>query len=222
MSGSGFSVSASRTSTTLPLTVWPAPCTSGPERSTPSTRATSRSTAVGSSMRRTPAGSGTTAAASSMSLWISPGTASAVARSGVSLMTRKPSGLSSRTTSPVSVTHDVEVMPAKRVRTLKAGTGRSATRTTSRASTSTTIVSLRRVAGSNTAVSTCLPEARPEAASWRERFSDRDGGSGSSRVSVRVPPLGVLTVSRRFRPSIVPEIWMGPVPGSIENWNDRA
>jgi hypothetical protein len=51
------------------------------------------------------------AAASSMSVWTLPGTARACARSGVSLTTMRPSGLSSRTTSPVSVTQEVDSMP---------------------------------------------------------------------------------------------------------------
>ena len=104
---------------------------------------------------------------------------------------------------------------------MKAGTGRFAARTTSRACTSMTMVSLRKVAGSNTVVSMCLPGASLSAASRREGFRESAGRSGSSRVSVRLP-LGVLTVSCRRRPSTVPPISMGPVPGSMENWNDRT
>jgi hypothetical protein len=42
-------------------------------------------------------------------------------------------GLSSRTTSPVSVIHEVPTIPANRVSTRNAGTGRPAASTTSRA-----------------------------------------------------------------------------------------
>ena len=60
-----------------PSTVWPAPWTSGPDEvARPRGGARSRSTVVGSSMRAR-AASGTMAAVSSMSIWSSPGTASA-------------------------------------------------------------------------------------------------------------------------------------------------
>ena len=57
----------------------------------------------------------------------------ATARSDDSATVSRPIGLSSRTTSPVSVTHDVVCRPPKERSTRKAGTGRSSTRTTSRA-----------------------------------------------------------------------------------------
>ena len=160
---------------------------------------------------------GTMAAASSMSVWISPGTASAVARSRVSFTTMRPIGLSSRTTSPRSVIQDVETSPPNCIRTLKAGTGRPAARTISRACTSSDIGALRSVAGSKTASSRCCPVASPSAARRRERFSESAGGSGRSRLSVRLPD-GVSTVRSSRRPSLpsAPFTDTAPVPGSSE------
>ena len=61
----------------------------------------------------------------------------------------RPSGLSSRTTSPVSVTHDVVRRPANSMSTRNAGTGTPAPRTSSRRPTSTTTGEFLSVAGSN-------------------------------------------------------------------------
>src|SRR5437870_8755066 len=54
-----------------------------------------------------------------------PGTASVCARSADSRTVIKPSGLSSRTTSPVSVIHDVVRSPWYSISTRNAGIGRS-------------------------------------------------------------------------------------------------
>ncbi len=157
-----------------------------------------------------------------MSFCRSPGTARARARSRVSLTTMSPRPLSSRTTSPTSVTQDVDVMPANSMRSRNAGTGRPAALTTSRASTCTVMVELRMVAGSKTATVRCAPGFSPSAARRRERLSESAGGSSSSRVSVRVPVF-VFVVSSSRRPPFpsVPLTSTAPVPGSSENEKDR-
>ena len=75
-------------------------------------------------------------------------------------------------------------MPAKRPSTRKAGTGRPAARTTSRAWTSSVIGALRSVAGSKTETSMRLAglEARGGEAARRGSATSA-GGSASSRVS---------------------------------------
>ena len=120
---------------TSPSTVWPTPCRSGLDRSAPSSRSRSRCTSRGFSMRCFE--TGTTAAASSRSTCTPRGTAMATARSDDSATVSRPIGLSSRTTSPVSVTHDVVCRPPNESSTRNAGTGLSSTRTTSRAPTTT-------------------------------------------------------------------------------------
>ena len=153
-----------------------------------------------------------------MSACTSPDTARDNARSRVSFTTMKPSGLSSRTTSPTSVIHDVEAMPPKLVRTLKAGTGRPAARTTSRCSTSTVMGALRSVAGSKTGTSRWRPGRSPAAARRRDRLRLNAGGSVSSRVSLRVPD-GVCTVMRKVVPVDLPADRDGPRPrveGEVE------
>ena len=185
-------------------------------------RSFSRATVVGSSMRRGVVG--TRAAASSRSVWIAPGTARAWACSGVSRTTMRPIGLSSRTTSPTSVIQVRVVMPASRPSTRKAGTGRPADCTTSRAWTSRVIGALRRVAGSKTETCSVWPGWRPRAARTRGRLRERAGGSSSSRVSFRSPE-GVRIVRSRRRPSSVPRISVGPVPASSANenrWSAKA
>ena len=93
---------------------------------------------------------GTIAAAASMSVLICPGTAIAFARSAGSRTDISPMGLSSRTTSPVSVTHDVVCSPANSMSTRNAGMDVLPVRTTSRRPMSTVTGALRSVAGSNT------------------------------------------------------------------------
>ena len=63
--------------------------------------------------------------------------------------------------------------------------------------------------------------ARPSAASRRERFNERAGGSASSRLSVRLPE-GVSTVRSSRRPSTVPFTATAPVPGSSEKAKDLS
>ena len=75
------------------------------------------------------------------------------------------------------------VTPARRSSTRKAGTGRPAARTSSRACTSTVIGVLRSVKGSKTATTCVCPGSRPRAASARGRLSARAGASASWRVS---------------------------------------
>ena len=113
-----------------------------------------------------------------------------------------PSGLSSRTTSPVSVTHDEVRSPANASSTRNAGIGRlvrlrplAADLTTAGANTFTisrlpiaiVTVSLRSVAGSNTTNCCCVPGLKPCAASRRGRFRLSTGTSSRSRSSVCVP-----------------------------------
>ena len=138
-----------------------------------------RATVVGSSMRRGVAG--TRAAASSRSVWIAPGTARVRACSGVSRTTRRPIGLSSRTTSPTSVIQLRVVIPPRRPSTRKAGTGRPAARTTSRAWTSRVMGALRRVAGSKTETCRVWPGLQPA------RGERPAGGSGRARAARRAP-----------------------------------
>jgi hypothetical protein len=150
------------------------------------------------------------------------GTAMARAFSADSRIVRSPSGLSSRTTSPVSVTHEVVRSPANSVSTRKAGIGAvPAPRTSSRLPTSTIIGALCSVAASKIVQRCLAPVTRPPFASRREIFSDKAGGSGSSRFSVRVLP-PVVTASERRVPFTCPRISIGPVPGSSENSNDRS
>ena len=132
-----------------------------------------------------------------------------------------PIGLSSLTTSPVSVTQLVIVTPASRPRTRNAGTGRPAACTTSRACTSMLIGELRSVAGSKTETTSFWPGSRPRAASVRGRFSDSAGGSARSRLSRRSPAELRIVRSRRL-PSRAPSIVVGPVPGSSENEKRRS
>ena len=217
--GPGRRSRGSRTSIAPPVAACPAPWRSAgsrPER--PSMRTARRATVVGSSMRRGVAG--TRAAASSRSVRMAPGTARVRACSGVSRTTRRPIGLSSRTTSPTSVTQLRVVIPPRRPSTRKAGTGRPAARTTSRAWTSSVIGALRSVAGSNTETCSVWPAWSPRAASTRGRFRESAGGSASSRVSRRSPEVVRMTRSRR-RPSIVPRTSVGPVPGSSEKEKAR-
>ncbi len=217
--GSACSSRASVSSMMLPSTCWPPPARRARSRSTPSSRRRTRRTSRGSSMRTFD--TGTTAEASSRSTCTLRGTAMAVARSEGSATVRRPSGLSSRTTSPVSVTHAVVESPAKASVTRKAGTGRSPTRTTSRPPTSIVTGAFLIVAGSNIVHSWRAPAARPSLARRRARLSISAGGSASVRVSVRdVPPL--VIVSESVRPFNVPLTETGPVPGSREKSNDRS
>ena len=129
----------------------------------------------------------------------------------------RPSGLSSLTTSPVSVTHDVVRSPENSISTRKAGMGLlPAPRTSSRLPTSTTTGALCRVAGSNTVHRCRAPGTSPPFASRRERLSESAGGSGMSRISVRVLP-AVVTLRARRVPLSAPLTSIGPVPGSREN-----
>ena len=121
----------------------------------------------------------------------------------------------------MSVTQESEVIPLKLERSRKAGTGRPAARTTSRASTSIVMGALRSVAGSNSVTSWRVPAARPAAASRRGRLSASDGASGISRDSVR-RPLGVAMVRSSRRPSTRPLTSTAPVPGSSVNANERT
>ena len=168
------------------------------------------------------AGSGTTAAASSMSVCIWPGTASAVARSGVSLTTMRPSGLSSRTTSPVSVTHEVDVIPAKRVRDLERGHG-AARRAHDLARLH--VDDHRRVARGwpgRTRRPRCACRARGPPRPAAARGSGRGPGARAARASPCACRSGVLTVSCEAPPvDACPSTSMAPVPGSSENWNER-
>jgi hypothetical protein len=75
--------------------------------------------------------------------------ASARARSCGSRTMMNPSGLSSRTISPVSVIHAVVFNPLNSMSTRKAGIGVATERTISRSPTVTVTGALRRVAGSN-------------------------------------------------------------------------
>ena len=155
----------------------------------PSSRMRSRSTSRASSIRSRP--TGTMAAASSRSVCTWLGTAMARAFSGDSRMVSSPSGLSSRTTSPVSVTQDVVWRPENSVSTRNAGIGAvPGPRTSSRLPTSTTIGALCSVAASKIVQRCRAPGTRPPLASRRDRFSDSAGGSGISRTSVRVLPAG--------------------------------
>jgi hypothetical protein len=93
---------------------------------------------------------GATAAVCSRSTCIRRDTAVARAWSADSRTVIRPSGLSSRTTSPVSVIHDEVRSPANSISTRNAGSGAPAPRTSSRRPTSTLTFELRSVAGSNT------------------------------------------------------------------------
>ena len=140
---------------------------------------------------------GTTAAASRRSVCTRPGTAMIVARSAASRTVKMPSGLSSRTTSPVSVTHEVVRSPANTMSTRNAGKRVAPTRTTSRSPTSRTTGALLRVAGSNSIHSWRAPGTSPSLASLRPRLAASRGGSASVRVSVRVRPPVVSSRIRR-------------------------
>ena len=158
-----------------------------------------------------------------MSCCISPGTARASARSRVSLTTIRPIGLSSRTTSPTSVIHDVDVMPANSMRTRNAGTGRPAARTTSRASTSTVMDEFRSVAGSKTGT----VEGGPGAEARRGQPAGEVQGEG--RRLGQVAGLGPRA-RRGLRRELAdagpvaqaPLTSTAPVPGSSENEKDRS
>ena len=150
MSGSGFvycaasgsaasasSVRASRISITSPCTRCPAPCRSGLVRSAPSTWRRSTRTLRGSSMRVLSELRGTTAASSSMSPCIPRLIAIRRAVSGDSRTDMSPSWLSSRTTSPLSVIHEVVCRPENVISTRNAGIGRVIMRYTGRPRTLT-------------------------------------------------------------------------------------
>ena len=130
-----------------------------------------------------------------------------------------PSGLSSRTISPVSVIQAVVFRPANSISTRDAGIGALAERTISRAPTFTVTGALRRVAGSNMLHRWLEPGASPSSASRRTRLSESIGRSARRRTSVRVRPPLVIEISRS-RPRTVPPILIGPVPGSSANSND--
>ena len=160
--------------------------------------------------------------ASSRSACTWPGTAIARAFSGDSRMVSRPSGLSSRTTSPVSVTQDVVRSPENSVSTRNAGIGAvPGPRTSSRLPTSTTIGALCSVAASKIVQRWRAPVTRPPFARRRDRLSDRAGGSVISRTSVRVLPADVTASVSRV-PSSCPRTPIGPVPGSSENSNERS
>ena len=139
----------------------------------------------------------------------------------------RPIGLSSRTISPVSVTHDVVVRLLNVMRTLNAGIGRRLPMvTTSRAPTSIFTGAFFIVAGSNTIHSFVAPAVKPSLASLRPTLNISAGDSASSRVSDRVPEVPVMS-SNSFRPFSRPLIDIGPVPGSSEklkdcSWNERS
>ena len=184
------------------------------------TRRTSRGSAIGWVI------TGTTADAASMSVRTSPGTAFAMARSADSRTVISPSGLSSRTTSPVSVTQEVVRIPANSISTRKAGIGRLPIRISSRSPTSRTAGIFARVAGSKIIHSCRAPGVRPPLASRRPMLIGSTGGSSSSRTSVRVPPDVVIPSVSCHRPesptggSTRPLTSTAPVPGSSENSND--
>ena len=134
-------------------------------------------------------GLGTTAAASSMSALHVARHAPARRRAPASrARPSRPSGLSSRTTSPVSVTQDVRG-DAGELRAHAEGRHRPAARRARprAASTSITIGALRSVAGSKTRQLVVRARREPGGGQAARRLSDSAGGSVSSRVSVRVP-----------------------------------
>ncbi len=156
-----------------------------------------------------------------MSAWTRLDTASCVACSCGSRTESRPSGLSSRITSPVSVIHDVVEMPANDSSARNAGVGRPPVITTSRRPMCTATGALVSVAGSNTMKRWVAPSVRPALARRRPRLSIRAGGSASVRTSVRVPaPLRISSVS--LRPSSRPDMVSGPVPGSSEKSKERS
>ena len=123
-----------------------------------------------------------------------------MARSCVSATVSRPIGLSSRTTSPVSVTHDVVCSPLKDSSTRNAGSGRSLTRTSSRRPTSTRP---GHSASSPDRTSSTRAGRLPGARRWPDaepRLSISAGGSDSVRTSVRVRP--PLVIGKRQRQPI--------------------
>ena len=162
---------------------------------------------------------GTTADALSRSWRMRPSIASARALSGGSRTVMNPSGLSSRTISPVSVIQAVVLRPANSISTRKAGIGAFAARTISRSPTVTVTGAFRKVAGSKTFHGGSIQASSPRSASRRTRFSASMGvrATGELRSCVR-PSLVIERWRSRSRTS--PAIVIGPVPGSSANSND--
>ena len=141
---------------------------------------------------------GTTADSRSRSVCTRLDTARRRAISAGSRMVINPSGLSSRTTSPVSVTHAVVCSPLNVISTRNAGTFVSPALTAARLPTTASTGALVSVAGSNIIHLCRDPGTRPALASIREKFSVVAGGSASSMTWVRVSPPDVIsTITRR-------------------------
>ena len=175
----------------------------------------------GSSMRSRPMG--TIAAASSMSACTWLGTAMARAFSADSRIVRSPSGLSSRTTSPVSVTHEVVRSPANSVSTRKRGNRR-------RPGSAHQLPSCRRPRQS---VRCAASRRRRSSSGAGRRSRDRRSPAGARYSATRPAARAVralrsvscrqcVTASERRVPFTCPRISIGPVPGSSENSNDRS
>ena len=163
----------------------------GPGRSAPSRRSTMRRTSRGSSMRRRI--SGTTADMRRRSCCTRFGTARPCASSGDSRSVINPIGLSSRTTSPVSVTHDVVVSPWNAMSTRNAGMIPSLVRTTSRSPIRTSTGALVSVAGSKIVHWWRDPASKPRVARRRDRLSVMTGDFGETAL------LGTRLAARRDR-----------------------
>ena len=151
---------------------------------------------------------GTTAAASSRSTCIAARHRHALrACSGVSRTVIRPSGLSSRTTSPVSVIHDVVVQAGEGH--ARPGTPESAPRRRrSRLRACRRRASPARCAASpdrRSSTGACAPGARPPLASRRARVQHQRRRLGQRRASsVRVPAAAADRRATRRRPSSRP------------------
>ena len=142
--------------------------------------------------------------------------------SGVSRTVIRPSGLSSRTTSPVSVIHDVVRSPANcHVDPERGNRRRRAAATSSRLPTSTSTGAFLSVAGSK--MVHWWRGARHQAAVGqpaRQVQRSAPAARPARASSVRVPPAVVIVERRGGGRRVGRAPRSGPVPGSSENSND--
>ena len=210
----------STSSRTSGVHAWPAPSSASAGGSTPSTCSRSFATSRGSSIRARIVG--TTAAAASMSAWTRLDTASCVACSCGSRTESRPSGLSSRITSPVSVIHDVVGMPANDSSARNAGVGRPPV---DHHFAPADVHRHRRVGQRgrvehHEAVGGAVGEAGAgQAATQVEHQGRRLGERPRLRCGCR-RRCGSSSVS--LRPSSRPDMVSGPVPGSSEKSKERS